>query len=79
VNNGIIIEDILDFWNKHHHENDNERHPFPSTYGQVKHKDCLLLQKAGMKVFRGSAYFAVVWVIFEIGVNPLRKYLGGWG
>jgi hypothetical protein len=41
VNNGIIIEDLLDFWNKYHHENenDNERHPFPSTYSQVKRKD----------------------------------------
>jgi len=34
VNNGIIIENLLDFWNKHHHENDNdnERHHFPSPY-----------------------------------------------
>ena len=41
MNNGIIIEDLLDFWNKYHHENenDNERHPFPSTYSQVKRKD----------------------------------------
>jgi hypothetical protein len=24
VNNGIIIEDLLDFWNKYHHQNDND-------------------------------------------------------
>jgi hypothetical protein len=37
----LIFTDLLDFWNKHHHENenDNERHPFPSTYSQVKRKD----------------------------------------
>jgi hypothetical protein len=26
---------------------------------------------------RISAFYAVVWVIFEIGVNPLRKFVEG--
>ena len=41
VNNANIIEELLDVWKNHRHENIScdEIHAFPSTYAQVAKKD----------------------------------------
>ncbi|CAC5421807.1 unnamed protein product [Mytilus coruscus] len=41
VNNGLIIEELLDFWIKQQLGSDNskELHPFPSTYSQTRRQD----------------------------------------